>query len=104
MYSVWVPILFSDGKVSIPQATKRLPDGRVSHYWDSKGDLVKEYSRVLQIDGPAWDVFFVFDRAAEWKEQAPAPIYLMDQIGLEKGAPLDGQKLREQIQQMIGKP
>jgi hypothetical protein len=101
VYSVWVPILWSDGKASIPQATKRLPDARVTHYWDSKGDLVKEYSRVLQVDGPAWDIYLVFARNAEWKEQSPTPIYWMDQLGLEKGTPFEGNKLRERIKQLI---
>lgn len=104
VYSIWVPILWSDGKVSIPQATKRFTDGRVSHYWDQNRDLVREYSRLLQIDGPAWDVYLLFDRNAEWKDQAPTPIYWMDRLGLENGTPFDGSKLGKRVQELIDNP
>lgn len=101
VYSVWVPILWSDGKVSIPQATKRFTDGRVSHYWDQNKDLVREYSRVLNIDGPAWDVYLLFDKNAEWKDQVPTPIYWMDQLGLENGTRFDADKLGKRVQELI---
>jgi hypothetical protein len=104
VYTVWVPILWSDGKVSIPQATKRLNDGRVSHYWDQNKDLVREYSRVLQIDGPAWDVYLLFDRNAEWTDRAPTPIYWMNKLGLENGTDFDGGKLAQKVRELIGAP
>ena len=99
-----MPILWSDGRLSIPQATKRLSDGRVRHYWDQEGSLVREYSRVLQIDGPAWDVYLLFDRDAEWKEQAPAPIFWMDKLGLENGTEFDGGKLAQRVRELIETP
>ncbi len=90
--------------MSIPQATKRLTDGRVRHYWDREGSLVREYARVLQIDGPAWDVYLLFDRDAEWKDHAPAPIYWMDQLGLENGTQFDGPKLAQKVRELIEAP
>ena len=96
-----MPILWSDGKASIPRATKRFTDGRVSHYWDRDGQLVREYARVLQIDGPAWDIYLLYDRDAEWKEQPPTPRFWMDQIGAEKGTAFEGDKLAQQVRALL---
>jgi len=101
VYSVWVPILWSDGKVSVPQATKRFTDERVSHYWDRNGQLVSEYGRVLQIDGPAWDIYLLYDRDAEWKEHPPVPSFWMDQIGAAKGTPFEGDKLAQRVRELL---
>ena len=104
VYCVWVPILWGDGRVSLPQATKRLPDQRVSHYWDHEGQLVREYARVLQIDGPAWDVYLLYDRNAEWKEQPPTPTFWMDKLGLANGTPFEGDKLAQRVQALLETP
>jgi len=101
VYAVWVPIRWSDGKASIPQATKRFTDPRVSHYWNKGGELVNAYSRILRIDGPAWDVYLLFDRSAEWKEQPPAPTVWMDQLGLDREHDLDGAKLSTEARKLL---
>ena len=59
---------------------------------------------MLRIDGPAWDVYLLFDRNAEWKDQAPTPIYWMDQLGLENGTRFDGSKLGKRVQELIDSP
>ena len=104
VYAVWVPILRTDVKLSVPQATKRFTDARVSHYWDGEGNLVKGYARTLEIDGPAWDIYLLYGRDAEWKQEAPAPTFWMDQLGLEKGTPFDGGKLAESVKQLLDAP
>lgn len=104
VYSVYVPILENDKEASVPSASKKLADSRVSFYWDAKGDLTQSYSRVLQLgEGrPAWDVYLIFDRDAEWKSEAPAPNYWMHQL---RGAPaerrLDGNALAAEIKKML---
>lgn len=97
VYAVWVPMLWIDGKASVPQATKRFDDSRVSQYWDSKAEMTRAYSSILQTNGPAWDVYLLFERDAEWKEQPPSPVFWMDQLGLENGRPFDGDVLAQQI-------
>jgi len=97
-------VLWADGKATIPQATKRFSDPRVTHHWDGEGALVKAYSRTLRIDGPAWDMFLVFDRDAEWKDEPPPPTYFMDQIGVEGGRPLDGPALAAEIRKLLSAP
>ena len=103
VYAVWVPILKSDIEVMVGRATKRLPDERVSHFWDGNGELVKAYSRVLRLneEQPAWDVYFVYGRDAEWKEEPPMPAYWMDQLELPQGQPFDGDNLAAEMKRLL---
>lgn len=104
VYSVWVPILWSDGTLSVPQATKRFTDERVRHYWDREGILVGKFSQVLKIDGPVWDVYLLFDRNAQWNEQPPTPAFWMDQIGVEHGTPFEADKLAQRVRALLETP
>jgi hypothetical protein len=101
---VYVPILESDNEASIPSAMKRLPDSRVAFYWDAKGELSKGYSRVLQLsdDRPAWDVYLLFDRTAEWKAEPPIPNSWMHQLsGLSAERRLNGEKLATDLKKLL---
>lgn len=81
VYVVWVPMLEMDQAGAVAEATKYLPDRRVRHFWDAKGVLKEAFSAVLQIEQPAWDVYFAYDRDAEWKtERPPDPAYWMHQL------------------------
>ena len=103
VYAVWSSILMSDFRIAVGRATKRLPDERVSHYWDGRGELVKTYGRVLKLgdDDTAWDVYYVYGRDAEWKDEPPPPGFFMDQVGLPGGQPLDGDKLAAEIRRLL---
>lgn len=104
VYSVYVPILGSDNEASVASAMQRLPDSRVVFYWDAKGELTQGYARVLQLgEGrPAWDVYLVFDRTAEWKAEPPAPSYWMHQLrGVSAERRLDGDALAAEIKKLI---
>ena len=101
---MYVPILESDNEGSVTTAMKTLPDNRTAFYWDGKGELTKSYSRVLKLgeDRPAWDVYLVFDRTAEWKTDPPVPKSWMHQL---RGAPaerrLDGEKLANELRRLL---
>lgn len=103
VYAVWVPILLSDTYYTVPRATRWLPDRRVSHYWDGEGALVRDYAPVLQLaEGqPAWDVYFVFNRDAEWREGVPAPDYWMHQLDLAPERLFDGHKVAAEIERLL---
>ena len=86
-YSVWVPILLTDAERAVPNATKRLSDKRVMHFWDAKGEFVEAYKTILPTKNAetgeyikAWDVYLVFAPGIEWNDQPPefldAPIVL----------------------------
>jgi hypothetical protein len=97
VYAVWLPILGIDTRASLPWATKRFSDPRVAQYWDAKAELSRSYSPILNTDEVVWDVYFVFDRTAEWKDKPPVPVFAMDKIGLPNGRPLDGTELANEI-------
>jgi hypothetical protein len=104
VYAVYVPILGGDDEASVPSAMKRLPDSRVMFYWDAKGELTHSYSGVLQLGEarPAWDVYLVFDRTAEWKAEPPAPKYWMHQLrGVSLERRLDGDALAAEIKKTL---
>lgn len=79
-------------------ATRRFSDPRVVHYWDAKAELSRSYGPVLKTTETVWDVYMLFDRNAEWKDTPPAPVYIMDKIGLEVARPLDGAELAKQLE------
>lgn len=106
IYAVYLPILRGDEESTVPSATKRLPDNRVSFYWDGKGELAESYAPVLQLrkGQPAWDVYLAFNRDVEWKndEPPPAPDYWMHQLGgVAPERRLDGARFAEETNKLL---
>jgi hypothetical protein len=97
VYAVWLPVLGIDSKASLPLATARFTDTRVQQYWDEKAKLGQSFSPILKADGVAWDVYLLYDRAAEWHDKPPVPVFIMDKIGLPDGKPLDGAELAREL-------
>ena len=103
VYSVWVPILASDAKVTVGRATKYLPDTRVTHYWDADGELVKGFAPVLGLgDRQAWDVYLLYDKDAEWNDAPPKPGFWQEQLGISDETALDPEKLAAEIEKRLG--
>lgn len=101
-YAVWVPILLPDVEVSVPSATRRMKDPRVTHFWDGDAEVVRAGAALLRLgDKPAWDVYLVFDRDARWGEQLPAPAYWMHQINLDPERTLDGDEFRREVTRLL---
>lgn len=99
---VWVPSLPADNESRVPAATAKIPDERASHYWDEEGTLKKAYQRVMKMDEPAWDVYYLYSRDAEWKNDPPVPGYYMHQLGsLPPERMLDGEKLVEEMRKLL---
>ena len=91
-------------RLAVSRATTRLPDERVSHYWDAEGDLAKAYSRILGLPDarPAWDVYLLFDRNAQWTDQPPAPQGWMHQLPLAPAERrLDGDRLAAEVGKLL---
>ncbi len=102
VYVVWVPSLPADTEGTVSAATKKIPDERASHYWDSDGKLKVSYQRLMNMDEPAWDVYYVYGRDAEWGSEPPAPDYWMHQLGgLPPDRMLDGDKLAAEINNLL---
>lgn len=63
-------------------ATRVIPDSRALHYWDGSGVTMQEWRKVIGIDEDAWDVYFLYDRSAEWTgDLPPTPVLWMHQLG-----------------------
>lgn len=103
VYAVWVPCLPSDNESRVSNATTKLADERVTHYWDAEGKTKKLYQDLMKWDQLAWDVYYVYDRKVEWKDEAPPlPDYWMHQLhGLPVERLLKGDKLAEDIRQRL---
>jgi hypothetical protein len=103
VYVVWVPSLPADNEERVPAATAKIPDERASHYWDVEGKLKTAYQRVMKMEEPAWDVYYVYGRDAEWKgELPPAPVYYMHQLRtLPPDRMLGGAKLAEEMNKLL---
>lgn len=99
---MWVPSLPSDAEDRVPAATAKIPDERASHYWDEKGALKLAYQRVMKWDQPAWDVYYVYGRGAEWKGEPPAPDYWQHQLrGLPPERMLDADNLAAEMNRLL---
>ncbi len=102
MYAVWVPSLPSDKEDSVSAATTTIPDARAAHFWDAEGKLKAAYQRVMKMEEPAWDVYYVYGRDAEWKDEPPAPAYYQHQLrSLPPDRMLEGDKLAEEMRKLL---
>ena len=103
VYVVWVPSLPPDKEDRVPAATVKIPDERASHYWDADGKLKVAYQRLMKMEEPVWDVYYVYGRDAEWKDELPpVPAYYMHQLrSLPPDRMLNGAKLAEEMRKLL---
>ena len=88
---------------------KRLPDERISHYWDAQGELVEKYRPILptkMVDSNdyarAWDVYLLFGPETEWKDEPPTPNFWMHQLwGVDPKNKFDGGTLATEVKRLL---
>ncbi|MCH8273233.1 MAG: hypothetical protein IH851_00385 [Armatimonadetes bacterium] len=100
---VWTPVLGGDNRRAAQDAVKLVPDKRATHYWDADKSLGLSYGKIVELPRGgklAWDIYFVHDGKAEWKDGPPKPDYWMHQLGRDERR-LDGDKLREAVQKIM---
>jgi hypothetical protein len=103
VYAVWEPFLAADNESKVPFATTKLADERITHYWDEKGKLKKVYQSLMKMKGPAWDVYYLYDRKAEWRRgDPPLPTFDMHQLRiLPKEKLLNGETLAVETRKLL---
>jgi hypothetical protein len=72
-YLIWQPILNSDNRISAERRANEFVHEKLTHYWDSNkatGDLWKD---VLRLKDTAWDVYLLYNGAADWSTALPSP-------------------------------
>lgn len=99
---MWVPSLPADNEDRVPYATARISDERAVHFWDETGSLKSAYQRVMKMEEPAWDVYYVYGRDAEWKGDPPVPVYFQHQLrSLPPDRMLDADKLAGEMEKLL---
>ena len=79
VFIVWIYILKTDNEEAAREATKRIPDPRVHHYWDPDRKLQHQLLDAIAFDVNLrlYDVFLLYDRSAVWEKSVPRPGYWM---------------------------
>jgi hypothetical protein len=108
-YVVWVPKV-GGADSDVPEATRYAHDARASHYWDEGGNLMAQYTTVLELPVDAWDVFMVYGPEARWEgSEPPKPDYWMHQLGSKEqprveGLFLDGKTFADKVSTLLATP
>ena len=83
VYAVWFTMIRGDKRRAFD--AQILTDERVTHLWDEEHNIGRWFAQNFEVEGcnkeVAWDVFFVFEPDAAWKDRpeslvdAGAPIW-----------------------------
>jgi hypothetical protein len=74
VFVIWEPVLVTDFTAPSTAALARIPDLRVSQYWDRKralSHLLGERDR----SNVVWDYFAVYAPGPLWQDAPPKPVY-----------------------------
>jgi hypothetical protein len=107
VFVVWAHVWKADSPAEARNSMKLIPDKRTFHFWDEKKELGYAYAKVVDLPerrgkrSPfAWDIYFVFDGEASWKNRPPEPRRWMHQLGQDRRR-LDGKKLRFIVEALL---
>ena len=89
VFVVWEPVLATDLTAPSTASLARVPDLRVTQYWDHEralSHLMGEHNRATVV----WDYIAVYEPGIIWREAPPKPVYsdhpVRDVIGGAKDA------------------
>jgi len=74
VFVIWEPVLATDFAAPSTAALARIPNLRVSHYWDRKralSHLLGERNRSTVV----WDYIAVYAPGPLWQDAPPRPVY-----------------------------
>ncbi len=81
---VWIQMPgFNDNERTSRKIAGSFLDPRVRHFYDPfPAHLVgKAFARGRISRGPAWDIYFFYEKGQEWKDVPPEPAEWMHQLG-----------------------
>ncbi|MCH8851778.1 MAG: hypothetical protein IID41_03900 [Planctomycetes bacterium] len=81
---VWIQMPgFNDNVQTAKRIAGTMMDPRVKHFYDPFPDhrAGKAFAKGLLKQGPAWDIYFFYEKGAEWKGGPPDPAEWMHQLG-----------------------
>ncbi len=105
MYVVWESMLSGDSKELSERMSRKADDPRMIYQaWDADRITGKKWQEVLQLDGVAWDVYFLYDDTATWPDDGPtAPAYWQHQGQSRTADRLDYDLLKTKIEEMLSR-
>jgi hypothetical protein len=72
VYSVWLPMLWSDSREKWNGST--MPDPRVIHFWDGDSQVGQWFAQEVEgYRGVSWDAYYLYGPDATW-ETIPSPL------------------------------
>lgn len=107
VYVVWGPMMGDEKQEDAREATSRMPDPRVTHFWTSSPKVAADFGKAVKLPAgtPAWDTFQLFAPGTTWEGEVPAPAHFMHlNQPLPPELSLDGNKLAEQVRGALPAP
>lgn len=104
VHVVWTPVLRSDSRESVEKARRLFTDERITQYWDADQRLGKTYGEIVELPNNrslAWDIYFAFDKKAQWTDRPPEPATWAHQLGRDERSLGDGETLRAAIEELL---
>ena len=91
---VWIQMPgFNDTERTAAQIAATFTDSRVRHYYDPLPAHLagRAFAQgiIAEGRGPAWDIYFFYEKGRVWKDRPPTPDVYMHQLGGGRRAPAD---------------
>lgn len=110
---IWIEMLPTDSRAAAENMAASIHDSRVVHYFDPRGARLAgdAFAEGIIRDGagPAWDVYFFYDKNAEWHDAPPRPAEWWHQLSGGKRADptrfaggIVGEKLHDALHRLTG--
>ena len=82
---IWIQMPgFNDNPTTAGETAANLSDPRVRHFYDALPEHVagKAFAknRIAANRGPAWDIYFFFEKGVVWDDDPPEPVAWMHQL------------------------
>ncbi len=74
---------FNDNESSARKIARSFDDPRVKHFYDPfpAHYAGKEFAKNRLTQGPAWDIYFFYEKGEAWNDTPPEPAEWMHQLG-----------------------
>ncbi len=103
VYVVWEPMLSGDSRDLAERLSQKADDPRVVHQsWDGEKISGKAWQQLLDLQGVAWDVYFLYGPDAEWGDDGPvAPDYWEHQGQASRVNWLNYDTLKAKVEELL---
>lgn len=103
MYVVWEPMLSGDSKELAARMSRKARDPRMVYQaWDNERVTGKTWQASMELQGIAWDVYFLYRPETEWSEDGPSqPDYWQHQGAGGRENWLDYDTLKAKVEEML---